>query len=112
MGFSGGPSRCVWRSQSPSLSGSPLPPRPGIWSAPGSAASPACRAFIACGTSDAEGTGSFNEIELIRWKVEEGGVRGSIRKSGVFVTKGQQIGACKGGWVRTSATDPAIAACP
>ena len=69
-------------------------------------------AFVACGTSDAEGTGSFNEIELIRWKVEDGGVRGSIRKAGVFVTKGQQIGACKGGWVRSSTTDPSIAACP
>ena len=68
-------------------------------------------AIVACGTSDAEGAG-FHEIELIRWKVEADGVRGSIKKAGVFVTKGQEIGACKGGWVRTSTTDPGIGACP
>lgn len=68
-------------------------------------------AFVACGTSDAEGAG-FNELELMRWKVEAGGVRGAIKKAGVFVENGVEIGACKGGWVRTSTVDPGIAACP
>lgn len=70
-------------------------------------------AFVACGTSDTEGVGLFSEIELIRWKVDgNGGLRGSIKKAGVYVTNGVEIGACKGGWVRTSLTDPGILACP
>jgi hypothetical protein len=68
-------------------------------------------AFVACGTSDAEGAG-FNEIELIRWKVDGGTGRGSIKKAGVYVENGVQIGACKGGWVRTTTADPGIGACP
>ena len=70
-------------------------------------------AFVACGTSDAEGAPGLNEIELIHWKVDGGGgVRGSIKKAGVFVESGGIFGACKGGWVRTSLVDPAIPACP
>lgn len=69
-------------------------------------------AFVKCGTSDTENEGNFSEIELIRWKVDAGTGRGSIKKVGVFVVNGVQIGACKGGWVRTTTADPAIPACP
>jgi len=68
-------------------------------------------AFVACGTSDTEGLGAFSEIELIRWSVDAAG-RGSIRKGGVFVTNGLLVGACTGGWRRTSTADPGIGACP
>jgi hypothetical protein len=68
-------------------------------------------AFVACGTSDTEAFGAFNEIELIRWSVDAGG-RGSIRKGGVFVENGLQVGACTGGWQRSSTADPGIPACP
>jgi hypothetical protein len=68
-------------------------------------------AFVACGTSDTEAVGAFNEIELIRWSVDPGNGRGSIRKVGVFVTNGDGIGACSGSWQRVSVADPGIPAC-
>jgi hypothetical protein len=67
-------------------------------------------AFVACGTSDAESFGQLNEIELIRWRVENNG-RGSIRKDGVFVSNGIQIGTCQGEWTRQSTANPNIPAC-
>ena len=67
-------------------------------------------AFVACGTSDTEAFGAFSEIELIRWSVDAGG-RGSIRKAGVFVENGLQVGGCTGSWRRTSTNDPGIPAC-
>ena len=69
-------------------------------------------AFVACGTSDTETNGNFSEIELIRWKVNPASGRGSIKKAGVFVSNGIEIGACRGGWARTSTADPGIGACP
>lgn len=68
-------------------------------------------AFVACGTSDTEAGGNFSEIELIRWSVDPGNGRGSIRKAGVFVTNGDGIGACTGSWRRVSTADPGIGAC-
>ena len=68
-------------------------------------------AFVACGSSDTEALGAFSEIELIRWSVDASG-RGSIRKGGVFVETGLLVGACTGGWRRTSTADPGIPACP
>jgi hypothetical protein len=68
-------------------------------------------AFVACGTSDTEAGGAFSEIELIRWSVDAGSGRGSIRKAGVFVTNGEGIGACTGSWQRVSTADPGIPAC-
>jgi hypothetical protein len=68
-------------------------------------------AFVACGSGDTEVLGAFSEIELIRWSVDAGG-RGSIRKGGVFVENGLLVGACTGGWRRTSTADPRIPACP
>jgi hypothetical protein len=69
-------------------------------------------ALVACGTSDTTVAGSFSEIELIHWKVDPVSGRGSIRKSGVFVTTGVEVGDCKGGWVRSETADPGIGACP
>lgn len=69
-------------------------------------------AFVACGTSDTEAVGAFNEIELIRWKVDAESGTGSISKLGVFVGNGQGIGGCKGKWTRLTTANPNIPACP
>ena len=68
-------------------------------------------AFVACGSSDTEAQGAFNEIESIRWRVSADG-KGSIRKRGAFVVNGEEVGTCTGSWRRTSTADPGIAACP
>lgn len=69
-------------------------------------------AFVACGTSDTEVLGAFEEIELIRWSVDPGNGRGTIRKAGVFVTNSVGIGVCTGSWQRVTTANPGIPACP
>jgi hypothetical protein len=67
-------------------------------------------AWIACGTSDATTGGLFNEIETFHYKVDANG-GGTIKKSGAYVTNGEETGVCKGSWKRVSTGPVKVVGC-
>lgn len=68
-------------------------------------------AWIFCGTSDSTTAAAFNEIETIQFKVDPESGSGSIKKSGVYVLNGSQVGVCKGSWRRVSTEPPVVGTC-
>jgi len=66
--------------------------------------------LIACGTSDSTTTGDFAQFETFTYKVGTDG-SGTIKASGGYTLKSEEVGVCKVTWTRTSTLPPKTSPC-
>jgi hypothetical protein len=67
--------------------------------------------LIACGTNDSTTTGEYAEFQTFSYKVGPG-TSGTIKASGGYSQKSQEVGVCKATWTRTVTKPPITVACP
>jgi hypothetical protein len=67
--------------------------------------------LIACGTSDSTTLGEYAQFETFSYKVGADG-SGTIKASGGYTQKSEEVGVCKVTWTRTATKAPITVACP
>jgi len=67
--------------------------------------------LIACGTSDSTTTGEYGEFDTFSYKVGADG-SGTIKASGAYTQKSEEVGVCKVTWTRTATKAPITVPCP
>ena len=67
--------------------------------------------LIACGTNDSTTLSEYAEFETFSYKVGSDG-SGSIKLSGGYTQKSEEVGVCKATFTRTATKPPITAACP
>lgn len=67
--------------------------------------------LIACGTSDSTTLGEYGEFDTFSYKVGADG-SGTIKVSGAYTQKSEEVGVCKVTWTRTATKAPITVACP
>ena len=66
--------------------------------------------LIACGTDDSTTLGEYAEFETFSYKVGSDG-SGTIKASGGYTQKSQEVGVCKTTWTRTATKAPITVPC-
>ena len=67
--------------------------------------------LIECGTNDSTTLGEYAEFETFSYKVGADG-SGTIKMSGGYTQKSQEVGVCKSTWTRTATKAPITVPCP